>query len=434
MLVSPIVTLYLGIDVGTSGCRACVIDAASAIQAEVSVPLPAPVQRQGGFEQDAEIWWESLGEVLDRLAARIALAGVDAIAVDGTSGTLLCADAQGTPLGPALMYHDARAIEEARQIAALAPPESAAHGPTSSLAKLLYLHARGATHGARHAVHQADWLAGRLAGRQGISDENNAAKLGYDAVRRVWPAWLERLGIPRALLPEVVPPGRPIGTIDPPLRRRWGFSAATRIVSGTTDSTAGFIATGAGPGEAVTSLGSTLVLKVCTGHPVFAPRYGVYSHRLGDHWLVGGASNSGGAVLHRYYSPGEIARLSAGLRPDKPTGLDYYPLPTPGERFPEYNPQLPPRLEPRPEDDAVFFQGILEGIAAIEWRGYRLLEELGAPYPVRVHSVGGGAANSAWRSIREALLGVPVSVAEHQSAAYGAALLARRGAEYPRGD
>ncbi len=373
---------YLGIDVGTSGCRACVIDAAARIQAEAAAPLPAPRQIHGGFEQDAEIWWAALGAVLDRLAARIALAGVDAIAVDGTSGTLLCCDAGGTPLGPALMYHDARAIEEARQIAALAPPKRAppTARPRASPSCFTCTPA-GQTRGARHALHQADWLAGRLAGRQGISDENNAAKLGYDAVRRVWPAWLERLGIPRALLPEVVPSGQPIGTIDPALRGRWGFSAATRIVSGTTDSTAGFIATGAGPGEAVTSLGSTLVLKVCTAHPVFAPRYGVYSHRLGDHWLAGGASNSGGAVLRRYFSPAEIERLSAGVRPDKPTGLDYYPLPAPGERFPEYNPQLPPRLEPRPEDDAVFFQGILEGIAAIERRGYRLLEELGAPYP-----------------------------------------------------
>jgi sugar (pentulose or hexulose) kinase len=171
------------------------------------------------------------------------------------------------------------------------------------------------------------------------------------------------------------------------------------------------------------------VLKVCATRPVYAPRYGVYSHRLGDHWLVGGASNSGGAVLRRYFSPEEIERFSARVQPGKPTGLDYYPLPAPGERFPEYNPALLPRLEPRPVDDAVFFQGLLEGMAAIERRGYCLLEELGAPYPQRVHSVGGGAANAAWRAIREALLGVPVGVAEHQDAAYGAALLARLGAD-----
>jgi sugar (pentulose or hexulose) kinase len=420
---------YLGIDIGTSGCRACLIDRAASVQAEATAPLPAPLQIHGGFEQDPEIWWTVLGDVLDRLAATLPLGGVDAIAVDGTSATLLCCDAAGTPLGPALMYHDARAIEQARQIATLAPPESAAHGPTSSLAKLLWLHAAGQTRDARHAVHQADWLAGRLAGCQGISDENNALKMGYDAVNRVWPDWLEQLDIPRVLLPEVVPPGRPIGTLDSAWRRRWGFAAATRIVSGTTDSTAGFIATGAGPGEAVTSLGSTLVLKVCTGRPVYAPHFGVYSHRLGDHWLVGGASNSGGAVLRRYFSPADIEWLSVHVQPGEPTGLDYYPLLAPGERFPEYNPRLSPRLEPRPADDAVFFQGLLEGMAAIERRGYRLLEELGAPYPLRVHSVGGGAANAAWRVIREALLGVPVDVADHQDAAYGAALLARRGAE-----
>ncbi|MGB7932431.1 MAG: FGGY-family carbohydrate kinase, partial [Gammaproteobacteria bacterium] len=84
---------------------------------------------------------------------------------------------------------------------------------------------------------------------------------------------------------------------------------------------------------------------------------------------------------------------------------------------------------PRPADDAVFFQGLLEGMAAIERRGYRLLEKLGAPYPLRVHSIGGGAANAAWRAIRENLLGIPVDLAEHQDAACGAALLARRGAE-----
>jgi sugar (pentulose or hexulose) kinase len=327
------------------------------------------------------------------------------------------------------MYHDARALEQARAIASFAPPESAAHGPTSSLAKLLWLDAAGRTRGARHAVHQADWLAGRLAGRQGISDENNALKLGYDAVNRRWPAWLDRPGMPRALLPDVVPAGRPIGRLDPAWRRRWGFAAATRIVSGTTDSTAGFIATGAGPGEAVTSLGSTLVLKVCAGRPVYAPRHGVYSHRLGDHWLVGGASNSGGAVLRGCFTDAEIERLTARMQPGQPTGLDYYPLPATGERFPEYNPGLAPRLEPRPADDAVFFQGLLEGMAAIERRGYRLLEALGAPYPQRVYSVGGGAANAAWREIRQRLLGIPVVVAEHQGAAYGAALLARRGAE-----
>jgi sugar (pentulose or hexulose) kinase len=74
-----------------------------------------------------------------------------------------------------------------------------------------------------------------------------------------------------------------------------------------------------------------------------------------------------------------------------------------------------------------FFQGLLEGMAEIEARGYRLLAELGAPYPVEVRTVGGGAQNEAWTRIRARRLGVPVVRAEHQEAAYGAALLALRG-------
>ena len=75
-------------------------------------------------------------------------------------------------------------------------------------------------------------------------------------------------------------------------------------------------------------------------------------------------------------------------------------------------------------EDAVFFQGMLEGIAEIEKTGYRRLAELGAPWPKRVITTGGGAANSAWRTIREQRLGIPVVAAEYQEAAYGAALLA----------
>jgi sugar (pentulose or hexulose) kinase len=421
------VSLYLGIDLGTSGCRCCLIDAHGEVLAESRTTLGAPQSRGSRREQDPQDWWLALAGALDVLGGQVPLEAVAALAIDATSATLLLADARGRPLTPALMYNDARAVDQALEISARAPAGSAAHGASSSLAKLLYLQANAAADTARYALHQADWLSGRLAGRYGVTDENNALKLGYDPVTRRWPGWLDELGVERRLLPEVVPAGRPVGSVSAEYCRRWGFVPGTRIVSGTTDSTAGFIATGAAPGEAVTSLGSTLVLKVRSARPVFAPDYGVYSHRLGDDWLVGGASNSGGNVLRRFFSQADMERLTAGLQPQRPTGLDYYPLLSPGERFPENNPGLQPRLTPRPADDGLFFQGLLEGIAAIEQRGYRLLERLGAPYPRRVQTVGGGAVNEPWRRIREILLGVPVITARHQEAAYGAALLARQG-------
>jgi sugar (pentulose or hexulose) kinase len=151
----------------------------------------------------------------------------------------------------------------------------------------------------------------------------------------------------------------------------------------------------------------------------------VYSHRLGDRWLAGGASNTGGAALLAHFAPKALAALSARLDPDRPTGLHYYPLAAPGERFPRNDPTLAPRATPRPADDARFLQALLEGIAAVELAGYRLLARLGAPYPTRVWSTGGGAGNLPWTRIRARLLQVPVLRARHTEAAYGAALLAR---------
>jgi sugar (pentulose or hexulose) kinase len=423
--------LFLGIDLGTGGCRAAIIDGRGELHAEAAVDLPPPHRHDGTSEQDPALWWAALMDVLRDIRGRIDPATVRALAVDGTSASLLLADAAGVPLGPALMYDDARSRAEAVRIAATAPPDCGAHGPTSALAKLLHLQDQPAPRTARHALHQADWLAGRLCGEYGISDENNCLKLGYDSVHRCWPDWLDHLGVRRELLPRVVAPGTVIGPLRAPSVLQLGYPADLRIVAGTTDSVAAFLAASSTIGAteigtAVTSLGSTLVLKVLSEHPVFAPEYGVYSHRLGDRWLAGGASNSGGKVLRHFFSQAELDAMTPRLAPAQPTGLDYYPLVAPGERFPHNDPAFPPRLQPRPADDVIFFQGMLEGIARIEAQGYRLLAELGAPYPGAVLTVGGGARNPAWSAIRQEMLQAPLHPARSAQACYGAALLARR--------
>ncbi len=422
MTVPP---FYLGIDFGTSGVRAIAIDGEGAVVAEARVALPPPLRNNGGSEQAPQLWWQGLEATLDRLRERISFQEIAALAVDGTSGTLLLADQNGKPLTPALMYNDGRSQREAMLIETIAPRESAAHGATSALAKLLYLKPGRQ---ARHALHQADWIVGRLTGQFGISDENNCLKLGYDPITKQWPQWLDRLGVRRQLLPRVVTPASVIGPVSPSIQQRFGLNPSCQVVAGTTDSTAAFIATGAQKvGEAVTSLGSTLVLKVISQRPVFSPEHGVYAQPLGQHWLVGGGSNSGGAVLLHYFSKEEMERMTPLLRPDQATGYDYYPLLSRGERFPLNDPHLAPRLTPRPADDKVFFQGMLEGMARIEHEGYRRLEALGAPYPTSVRCAGGGCHNPAWSRIRQRLLKTPFVAAHHQEAAYGSALLARKG-------
>lgn len=419
--------LFLGIDFGTSGCRARVVDATGETVARSEAALPGPSRPEPGWsEQDPALWWAGLADVVAALPDRVR-AAVAAVAVDGTSGTLLLADGGGRPLGPALLYDDTRARDQALALAGIAPADAAVHSASSSLPKALWL--LGAHRpAARHLLHQADWVLGRLSGRFGISDENNALKLGYDPIRRCWPAWLAAVGLPADLLPEVRAVGEGVGALAPAVAAELGLPPATLVVAGTTDSTAGALAAGvATTGDGVTTLGSTLVVKVLSERPVFAARFGVYSHRLGDRWLVGGASNSGGAVLRQFFGDGELASLSAGIDPSQPSPLDYYPLPRPGERFPIADPTLTPRLEPQPGDRGAFLHGLLEGIARIEALGYRRLAELGAPYPARVLTTGGGAVNPTWTAIRARHLGVPVAAATQRDAAYGAALLARDG-------
>ena len=412
--------MFIGIDLGTTGIRAIAINSAGQITAEARTSLPTPINN----EQEPHLWWNSFCETLTALFKQLDPVQIKAIAIDGTSGTLLLANAQGHPIGPALMYNDNRSQLEAQHIAQIAPSESAAHGATSTLAKLLHLNPGPEV---KYALHQADWITGNLTGHYGISDENNCLKLGYDAIRKEWPAWLDQLGVNRTLLPKVMMPGTPIAPITAEISQRFGLPPQTLVVAGTTDSTAAFIATGAHKvGEAVTSLGSTLVMKVISDKPIFSPQHGVYSQPLGDKWLVGGGSNSGGAVLLHYFTKEQLTAMTPKLKPEQPTGLDYYPLIKPGERFPINDAALQPRITPSPNDDVIFFQAMLEGMARIEQQGYQLLAELGAPYPSSIRSAGGGATNPAWSTIRQRFLGVLFVDAVQQEAAYGTALLAKR--------
>ncbi len=421
-------SLFIGIDLGTSGCRAVAIDQDRNIQAQFEVELPTPSHQDQYIEQEPEIWWQATQQVLHGLIQQLNPTEVRAIAVDGTSATLVLVDKHGQPVYPGILYNDSRAIEEAQWIKQVAPQNTAAQGSTSTLAKLLWCHNRQLTTSVYYVMHQADWIMAQLCGQYGFSDINNCLKLGYDAINHEWPNWLTKLPLPLKGFPIVVKPGTVIGTLTTELTTRFGLPTTTLVIAGTTDSTAAVMATGAqNRGDAVTCLGSTLVLKVIAKQPIFEPTYGIYSQPLFDQWLVGGASNTGGAVLLNYFTVKQLQDMTPLLKPTTRTGLDYYPLISPGERFPINNPQLAPQLTPRPQHDVQFLQGMLEGITKIERCGYELLQQLGAPYPNQVYTTGGGASNSAWTLIRALELGIPVITNNPQSAAYGTALLAQRG-------
>ncbi|MDR0481336.1 MAG: FGGY-family carbohydrate kinase [Gallionellaceae bacterium] len=412
--------MYLGLDFGTSGARACVINTAGAIIHQARLDWLEPAA------QSPLDWRTGLHFLLRDISVDI-LQQLRGIAVDATSATVLLCDDELEPISPALMYADNRAAKEAQELTALAPHGNIACAATSGLAKFCWLTRNCATLDAAHFMHQADWITALLTGRGGITDYHNALKTGYDTERLRWPEWA--LALPHAhLLPQVLEPGAAIAPIAPAVAAHFGIAPDCMIHAGTTDSIAAFIATGANhPGDGVTSLGTTLVLKLLSERRVEDAASGVYSHRYGNLWLAGGASNAGGGVLRQHFSDTQLATLSNCIHPEIDSPLDYYPLTHIGERFPINDAQLAPRLTPRPADDAEFLHGLLQGLSRIEASGYAKLEQLGATPLRAVITCGGGAKNVVWSRIRERMLGVPVTAVVHAEAAYGAALLARRG-------
>jgi D-ribulokinase len=413
--------VVLGIDIGTSGVRIAATDQRNVLKAMASVPIAAPIQTGGRAMQDPLIWWDACAAAFKSLD----LNGLHvlAIAIDGTSGTILPINADGSPADLASMYNDVADSTQLALVAASAPRETAALGATSPLARAMQMRASG-----QRIIHQADWIIGRLSGRYDVTDENNALKSGYDPVLRQWPAWIAETGFDIGLFPNVVAAGTRVATLCADLADQMGMGSDVAIVAGTTDGCAAFLASGASDaGDGVTSLGTTLTLKLLSDKPVFAPEFGIYSHRIGNQWLAGGASNTGGAAIGAHFTKEDIARLTPLLQPDVPTRLDYYPLPKPGERFPVNDPEFQPRLTPRPADERMFFQGILEGIANIEAWAYAKLGELGASPLASIRTAGGGASNPAWTKIRLRALGVPEKPSLSEHAAVGTARLAWRG-------
>ncbi|MEM7594982.1 MAG: FGGY-family carbohydrate kinase [Cyanobacteria bacterium P01_A01_bin.83] len=408
---------YLGIDFGTSGARGIVIDQEKNVidtRQLCFTDLTAP---------QVKIWQDSLFSLINQIPIAIKKK-IKAIAINGTSSTVLLCDAVGGAISEPILYNDIRGKEVLDQIKIIAPQNHVVISASSSLAKLWWWSKQPYFSQAHYLLHQADWLGFLLHGKLGISDYHNSLKLGYDVDYLCYPNWLQNLPF-NNLYPQVLAPGATVGVVTSANCQRLNLAADCVIKTGTTDSIAAFLASGASkPGEAVTSLGSTLVLKLLSRAKVTASEFGIYSHKFGQLWLTGGASNTGGAVLKHFFTKQQLEQLSAQIDPELPSPLVYYPLLSPGDRFPLNDPNLSPQLEPRPHQPQEFLHGLLESMSRIEEQGYQKLQELGADQLTCVYTAGGGAKNTTWSQIRQRHLKVGVKASEHTEAAYGSALLA----------
>ncbi|PRX47159.1 sugar (pentulose or hexulose) kinase [Prauserella shujinwangii] len=423
--------VWLGIDVGTQSVRCVAVDHRAATVASGTHPLRG---RRAGprHEQDPHEWWSALATACGAAMREVGGRPVRGLALCATSGTVLLVSPELTPLSPGLMYDDSRAGSEARRAVEAGDElwRRLGYRPQASwaLPKLLWLlDAAGRPAGARMA-HQADYLTGRLAGRRTAADSSHALKSGYDLDAERWPAGVfDALGIPAAVLPEVVRPGTPVGTVGGDAAEATGIPEGTPIIAGMTDGCAALLGSGTvGVGAWNSVLGTTLVLKGITAERLRDPLGAVYSHRAPDgSWLPGGASSSGAGVLTARFGGADLGRLTeqAAVRPQRTVVT--YPLVSRGERFPFVAGEAERFTLGEPRDDVDAYAALLRGVAFVERLCFDYLDLLGAPVDGPLTLTGGGARNRFWCGLRASTLGRTVGVPRDADPAVGMALLAR---------
>ena len=446
--------IILGIDIGTSGVRGCIVKkktiasrVTETIICEETVEMPSATKgMDNSISQDASIWINAVNQLFIVLAKNFKLDAITHLVLDATSSTVLLTDQTGKALSKALMYNDAQSVNYAKKISEKIKHSkefSGAQGASSTLSKVMTLLDQNKDISRPVISHQIDFINHYLCGVINITDENNALKLGYNSIHQAWPSWVKSMIKAKnnnVQLPNVVKPGSLLGTILPDIAKQFGFKKNLKVMAGTTDSIAGFLAAGATElGDAVSSLGSTLAIKAISKKPIFNNEYGLYSHKLGDFWLVGGASNSGGRVILDYYTVDELKELNSRISVQqieqylKIDSAIFYPLREVGERFPIADSNLTPVMPQKPtchfsqikdsntclQQHALFLLNLLLGITHIEKLAYSKLTELGLVEIKRIFTVGGGTKNQIWMQLRKQQLNAKLSIAQHPQAAYG---------------
>lgn len=434
--------LVVGIDMATAEVRATAVDADGVPHAIGRAPLPAPTTPQAGWsEQDAASWWPAAVAAVSALTESLGpeREAVVAVGVCATSATVVALDGAGEPVTAALTYADQRAVAEADTAQEAAAGRWTRLGlrvqPSFGLPKWAWLLRQpGVVAATERLAHASDVVVDHLVGEPSATDWSHALKSGYDPQRREWATEaMEALAIPAELLPDVRAPTEPVGTVGGAAAEATGLPRGCEVRLGMTDACASQLAAGADtPGQFVSVLGSTLVLKGASHDLVADPAGAVYSHRHPDGWwLPGGASSTGARALAAGFPDRDLADLDALAAEHGPARGVAYPLIGRGERFPFAAPDAEGFVLGELADEVERYRATLEGVAFVECLGYERLAALGAVATPPLSVSGGGSASRVWNRIRASVMGVAVVEKPAATTGLGACILAAAGTLHP---
>jgi xylulokinase len=448
-------TALLGIDIGTSGCKALLLGRAGTVLATHTATYDVSTPRPGWSEQDPESWIQGARTAIAGVVAKRPGAEIVAIGLSGQMHGLTPLDENHQVLRPAILWNDQRNAAECAEITEAVGGLSALLAATNNRmlpgytgGKIVWMrkHEPELFKRLRHVLNPKDYLRLRLTGEL-ATEVSDASGTGlFDVRRRAWSVRvMEAAGIDPALLPACHESQVVSGRISASAAKLFGLAEGLPVVGGGGDSVIQTIGSGViDPGDLQTTVGTAGILACALDAPHDNPdgRLQVFCNVAADRWHCMGVSlNAGGALSWlRGLAQGfgdlteagwhdiafdrlmeRAADSSAGAR-----GLVFLPYIN-GERCPYPDPEARGAflgLTTR-HNESDMIRSVLEGVVFALRDMYALMADAGIS-ATRIRASGGGAASPFWRQIQADVFGCDVVTTEGaaEGGAFGAAIVA----------
>lgn len=434
--------LLIGIDLGSSGVKAALVDAEHGVLATATATVALTSPHAGWAEADPSEWWSGVVATVPELLVR---AGRDATQVTGVAcagmvPAVVCLDAEGRPVRPAILQNDARASIEIEELRAelsgvdLLGRTGSVLSQQSVAPTLRWLQRHEAAVWRRTArvVGSYDWLAMRL-GAEAHVEQNWALESGlFDLEGRPLPEVHQAVHLGHGMVPAVQPPGTVVGQVSSGAAAQTGLRPGTTIVIGGADHVLSAYGAGvAEGGDWLIKLGGAGDVLAASDRPTVDPRLYLDAHPAPGLWLPNGCMATSGSVarwLDALLGQPGMEALEEEAERSRPAQLLCLPYFL-GEKSPHHDVDLRGAIVGLHlgSTRGDLHRAVLESVA-YGFRQHRdVLEEMGLSLgPPKVTN--GGSRSTLWKQILADVLETPLlPVVDHPGASLGAAAVAAVG-------
>ena len=441
----------LGIDIGTSACKAALFDFDGVVAASDSVEYPVHYPHSGWAEQNPEVWWDAVCVAVKGVLSAVPSAGVAGVGIAGQSWSAIPLSASGDVLCPTPIWMDTRAgavcdklrndIGEDVIFEVCGNPLQ----PAYTLPKVLWYkeHLPDVYAKADKILQSNSYIAYRLTGAVTQDVSQGYAYQCFNIHTGRWDdALCKEMGLRRDLLPEIIPSHQIVGKVTAQAAAASGIPEGTPVVAGGLDAACGTLGAGVlEDGQTQEQGGQAGGMSICIDKSLADPRLILGFHVVPEHWLLQGGTVGGGGImrwLEKEFGAEERAtaitnntnpflemdrlaeKIAAGSE-----GLIFLPYMA-GERSPIWNADAKGvfyGLDYSKTRGHIFRAG-MEGAAFSLKHNLVVAEQAGAKAE-RLRAMGGAANSRLWTQIKSDITGKPIDVPSSDTATtWGAAMLA----------